>query len=127
MIILMMLVSLFIQETPKQEKDFIPYKEAYALHEKSKRPVVIIVTQVGCGPCLTMKKSLLGFKGDFPNIILTEVTVPEARRLYPKDVFDGTPKTIMHAYDNNEGTVKRFRTISGALSKEGIYKYWEIQ
>jgi thioredoxin-related protein len=127
MILIMILLSMFVQDSPKQEKDFIPYKEAYALHEKSKRPVVIIVTQAGCGPCITMKNSLLGFKKDFPNIILTEVTVQEARRLYPKDVFDGTPKTIMHAYDNEEGTVKRFRTISGPRSKEEIYKYWEIE
>ena len=74
-----------------------------------------------------MKNSLLGFKRDFPSVILTEVTLREARLLYPKDVFDGTPKTLMHAYDNQDGTVKRFRTISGALSKEGIYKYWEIE
>ena len=127
MILIMILLSMFVQDSPKQTKNFIPYKEAYALHEKSKRPVVIIVTQAGCGPCITMKNSLLGFKRDFPNVILTEVTLREARLLYPKDVFDGTPKTLMHAYDNQDGTVKRFRTISGALSKEGIYRYWEIQ
>jgi thioredoxin-related protein len=127
MIILMMLVSMFVQDSPKQEKDFLEYKDAYALHEKSKRPVVIIVSQVGCTPCAVMKKSLLEFKKDFPNIILTEVTITEAKRLYPREVFSGTPRTIMHAYDNVEGKVKKFPTISGRLSKAEIYKYWEIE
>lgn len=133
MIVIMLLLSMFVQETATQEKDFIPYKEAYALHEKSKRPVVMVITQPGCIPCATMKRSLLQFKKDYPNVILTEVSLLDAKRLYPKDQqdprtrFDSTPITIMHAYDNDIEKVIRFRSIRGVMSKSAIYKYWEIE
>lgn len=133
MIILMMIFSMLVQDATKQEKDFIPYKDAYALHEKSKRPVVVIVTQPGCGHCTTMKNTLLQFKKDYPNIILTEVSLSDAKRLYPKDQtkeetrFKSTPITIMHAYDNETDKVMKFQNVKGSLSKIELYKYWKIE
>ena len=120
--IIMLLCSLCASD------DFLTYPEAYKKFEKSKRPVIIVVTTKSCRHCVTMKNTIKDIKSEYPEFILCEISASDA------DVqFDfikaerGVPQTFAYVYDNDTNKTVTLEVIIGAVPKEQVYKTWKMK
>lgn len=109
------------------DSDFLTYEDAYKQFQKSKKPVVIVVTMEGCRFCGPMKGVVKSMKEDYPEFIICEVPIEQARSQFDfLDLKKGVPQTFMYAYDNERGTITRFAPVVGHVKKAEVYKKWGI-
>lgn len=119
MIYLMTILALF------QQDDFVTYDKAFEEFGKSKRPVIIVVTTKSCRFCGPMKEQIRLVKKDYPNMILCEVPLAQAKLQFDfLDFNRGVPQTFIYVYDNEREVVARLPTIIGLKPKSEIYKAW---
>lgn len=108
--------------------EFVSYEEAFKKFQKSKRPVIIIVTDAGCKHCVTMKKTLVEIKSEYKEFILCEMTMPQAKVQFEHlNLKNTVPQTFSYMYDNEEDVVRRMPIIVGSTDKETVYKTWKMK
>lgn len=124
----MVWLMLLLSFTP-QDKDFVTYTEAHKIHEETKAPIIVIVSEPWCGPCTKMKEQLRLIRKQYPMIVLAVVSTSEARRTFPHyktTESKGIPQTFMYVYDNDEKKRYLKKTLIGLVTKQQIYKEWGI-
>lgn len=106
--------------------DFITYDQAWKEHQKNQAPVITIITSDSCPHCVTMKKTLLEIKKEYPDFILAEISYQEAKKRF-KLKSSSIPQTFMYAFDKEEEKIKTFKLVIGSTNKENLYKIWEMK
>jgi thioredoxin-related protein len=125
MIILLMVLSLMSNGVA--QNDFVEYDKGYELFQKTKRPLVIVITSKACQHCGPMKAELVKVKEDYPEFILCEMDYKFVQKHFDFiDLNRGVPQTFMYAFDNERGTITRFPVLVGRTTKDNIYKKWGI-
>lgn len=120
------------QELPKQAivqtEGFVTFEQGWEQHKKDNSPVVVIITTKTCPHCVTMKNTLLSIKKEYPDIVLSEVTYDQAKKLWPSAIKDNrVPQTFMYAWDSEENKRTSFPMIIGSAKKERVYEIWKIK
>jgi glutaredoxin len=108
--------------------DFVSYEEAFKKFEKSRRPVIIIVTDAGCRHCGSMKNTLLEVKKDYEEFILCEMSFAKAKKQFEHlNLKNTVPQTFAYVYDNDDNITKRLPIIVGSTDKNTVYKTWGMK
>lgn len=121
MIALMMMLSVV------STSEFLDYDKAYEKFNKTKRPLIVVITSKSCVYCGPMKQELLKVQEDYPEFILCEMDYGLVKKHFDFiDLNRGVPQTFMYAYDNERGSITRFKTLIGRTTKDKLYEAWGI-
>lgn len=132
MIWMVMMLCVLPQDRPPaekiktQEKDFVTYAKARELHKELKVPIVIVVTAPYCQYCPKMKNELRLFKKEYPMVVLTEMHIDDAKKIFDFVKENAVPQTFMFAWDNLEQKQVRTKVLIGSTTKQRIYQEWGI-